>query len=54
MQESKYRINGKIIETTTGRVMFNNILPEEVDYINEVLRKRKLVEIIGKFTTVEI
>lgn len=44
----KVRINGKIIETTTGRVMFNNILPEEVDYINEVLRKRKLVEIIGK------
>lgn len=41
------RIKGQRIETTTGRVMFNNILPEGISYINEVLRKRKLVDIIG-------
>src|SRR5690606_8914706 len=31
------RLDGKIIETTVGRVLFNEIVPEEVGYINEVL-----------------
>ncbi|HPH15800.1 MAG TPA: DNA-directed RNA polymerase subunit beta', partial [Bacteroidales bacterium] len=42
-------MNGKksIIETTVGRIIFNEIVPEEVGYINEILTKKSLREIIG-------
>jgi DNA-directed RNA polymerase subunit beta' len=38
----------KIIETTCGRVMFNEFVPKEVGYINDVLTKKSLRDIIGK------
>jgi len=45
-------INGEpiehIIETTTGRVMFNEMIPSEVGFINEVLTKKSLRDIITK------
>ncbi len=44
----KVRIKGKIIETTTGRVLFNQIVPEEMGYLNEVLAKKRLRQIIGQ------
>jgi DNA-directed RNA polymerase subunit beta' len=37
----------EIIETTAGRVIFNQMVPEEVGYINEVLTKKSLRDIIG-------
>ncbi|WP_271784439.1 DNA-directed RNA polymerase subunit beta' [Aquimarina algiphila] len=37
----------KIIETTTGRVLFNEKVPEKAGYINEVLTKKSLRDIIG-------
>ncbi len=37
-----------IIESTVGRVLFNETVPEEVGYINEVLTKKSLREIIGR------
>ncbi len=43
----KVRINGQIIETTTGRVIFNTIVPKRVHFINELLRKKKIIETIG-------
>jgi DNA-directed RNA polymerase subunit beta' len=43
----KVRIKGQMIETTVGRVIFNEIVPEEVPFINELLRKKKIYEIIG-------
>lgn len=36
-----------IIETTVGRVLFNEFVPEEVGYINEILTKKSLRDIIG-------
>ncbi len=44
----KVRIDGKMIETTTGRVIFNTIVPKDVSFINELLRKKKIIEIIGR------
>ena len=44
----KVRINGKIIETTPGRVIFNEILPPEVGFINELLTKRRMEVIIAQ------
>ncbi|QMU66710.1 MAG: DNA-directed RNA polymerase subunit beta' [Flavobacteriaceae bacterium] len=38
----------KIIETTVGRVLFNEFVPEAAGYINEVLTKKSLRGIIGK------
>ena len=30
----------KLIETTTGRILFNELVPEEAGYINELLTKK--------------
>ncbi len=35
-------------ETSVGRVMINEIVPKEVGYINEILSKKSLRDIIGK------
>ncbi len=37
-----------LIETTCGRVMFNDNVPREVGYINDVLTKKALRDIIGE------
>ena len=33
-------------ETTIGRILFNQVVPKEVGYINEILTKRSLRDII--------
>jgi DNA-directed RNA polymerase subunit beta' len=33
---------GEAMETTTGRVIFNEAVPEDVPYINELLTKKNL------------
>ena len=38
----------EIIETTAGRVLFNQVVPKEVGYINELLTKKSLRDIIGR------
>ncbi len=43
----KVRINGAMMETTTGRVIFNQILPPDIPYVNELLNKKRLVQIIA-------
>jgi DNA-directed RNA polymerase subunit beta' len=42
----------KIIETTTGRIIFNQVVPEEVGYINKLLTKKSLRDIIGDVLSV--
>jgi DNA-directed RNA polymerase subunit beta' len=37
----------KIIQTTAGRVIFNEVVPEAAGYINDVLTKKNLRDIIG-------
>jgi DNA-directed RNA polymerase subunit beta' len=37
----------KIIQTTAGRVLFNEVVPEAAGYINDVLTKKNLRDIIG-------
>ncbi len=41
-------IADKLIETTVGRVLFNQLVPQEVGYINELLTKKSLRDIIGE------
>jgi DNA-directed RNA polymerase subunit beta' len=37
----------KLIETTVGRVLFNQVVPEEYGFINQLLTKKSLRDIIG-------
>ncbi|UCG27468.1 MAG: DNA-directed RNA polymerase subunit beta' [Bacteroidales bacterium] len=41
-------IVNKMIETTVGRVIFNQFVPPEVGYINALLTKKSLRDIIGE------
>ena len=47
----KVKINNKgkeeLIDTTVGRVLFNQVVPKDYGYINEVLGKKSLRDIIG-------
>ena len=46
------RIEGEfinhLVETSVGRVIFNQFVPEEVGFINEILTKKSLRDIIGR------
>ncbi|MDP4212386.1 MAG: DNA-directed RNA polymerase subunit beta' [Bacteroidota bacterium] len=49
------QLEKKLLETTTGRVLFNQFTPAEVGFVNQLLTKKSLREIIGniiKWTTV--
>jgi DNA-directed RNA polymerase subunit beta' len=44
----KVRINNDMLDTTTGRMLFNQFVPENLGYINELLSKKSLTEIIAE------
>ena len=44
----KVRINGELLDTTTGRVLFNQHVPEGLGFINELLSKKSLTEIVAE------
>jgi DNA-directed RNA polymerase subunit beta' len=54
-------IDGKLITTTVGRVIFNQIMPPEIEFVNDTLTKGKLNELmmvcfkaVGQNRTAEI
>jgi DNA-directed RNA polymerase subunit beta' len=46
----KVRMNGKLVDTTTGRILLSEIVPEEVPFeiINQVMDKKALGELIDQ------
>ncbi|CAM3855030.1 DNA-directed RNA polymerase subunit beta' [Mucilaginibacter galii] len=48
IKERDGSIAHRLIDTTVGRVLFNQHVPEEVGYINELLTKKSLRDIIGE------
>ena len=44
----KVRVNGEVIETTYGRLLFNEIVPSELGFINETLKKWVLKRILSE------
>ena len=46
----KVRMNGEMVETTTGRILLSEIVPEEIPYtiINQVMDKKALGELIDQ------
>lgn len=47
-QKITLRLNGKLIETTVGRILFNEVLPSEFEYINEAITSSKIKEIFTR------
>lgn len=57
----KYKINSSLKGTTVGRIIFNEILPDDMDFVNLTITKKSLEKIIsfiyrkyGKEKTVDI
>ena len=44
----KVRLDDKLIETTPGRIILNKAFPEGLDFINEILGKKKISDFITK------
>ncbi|TAK89621.1 DNA-directed RNA polymerase subunit beta' [Patescibacteria group bacterium] len=45
-------INGERTQTTVGRILLNEILPEEIDFRNETMTKKKLQNLVAEVFTV--
>ncbi|MDH3324652.1 MAG: DNA-directed RNA polymerase subunit beta', partial [Candidatus Peregrinibacteria bacterium] len=43
----KVRIEGEVIETTVGRILFNEILPTDLEFYNSAFAKKELKNILG-------
>jgi len=41
-------INGAILETSVGRILFNDILPEELRFVNEELTQKEIKQLVAK------
>ena len=53
-QKISVRINGEILETTVGRILFNEVLPEPFSFVNESITSSVIKKIFTKaFTTVD-
>jgi len=46
--EIKVLLDGKIVETTVGRVLFNRIVPAELGYFNDVADKGKVADLVAQ------
>ncbi|MFA4996302.1 MAG: DNA-directed RNA polymerase subunit beta' [Patescibacteria group bacterium] len=45
----KARLNsGEILETTVGRIIFSEIVPKEIGFINDVLNKKAITKLVDK------
>ncbi len=44
----RVRIDGKLVETTVGRVIFNEIIPDALPYFNEVATKGKIEDLVSR------
>ncbi|MEE4312843.1 MAG: DNA-directed RNA polymerase subunit beta' [candidate division KSB1 bacterium] len=43
----KVRVDGERIETTTGRVLFNESIPDGVGFLNELMTKKRVEDIVA-------
>ncbi len=44
----KCRVSGKLIETTVGRLVFNQVIPDELGFFNETFDKKALERLVGR------
>ncbi|MBD3161350.1 MAG: DNA-directed RNA polymerase subunit beta' [Candidatus Eisenbacteria bacterium] len=43
----RVRVRGELIETTTGRIIFNEVIPNELGFMNKTFDKKALEELVG-------
>ncbi len=44
----KVKIDDKVLKTTAGRIMFNEALPKDFEFVNKEVAKKELISIIDK------
>ena len=42
------KIDGKVLKTTPGRIIFNEALPKDFEFVNKEVAKKELISIINK------
>lgn len=47
-QQIDFKLNGEYIRTTPGRVAFNDLLPEKIGFVNEILDDKSIRKLIEK------
>jgi DNA-directed RNA polymerase subunit beta' len=47
-QRIKVRMLGQITETTVGRIIFNEVLPEKLRFVNESVRRSTMIKLFDK------
>ncbi|HET8912119.1 MAG TPA: DNA-directed RNA polymerase subunit beta' [Ktedonobacteraceae bacterium] len=47
-EKATLQANGKLVETTVGRLIFNEALPERIRYKNYAMKKENLRQVIGE------
>jgi len=47
-QKVTVRINGELVDTTVGRILFNEVLPEEFDFVNEAVTSSIIKDLFSK------
>jgi DNA-directed RNA polymerase subunit beta' len=48
VKNERHQLVNKVIETTLGRIIVNHAVPERVGYINKMLGKKQLKDVIGQ------
>src|SRR6059058_660539 len=44
----RLRWNGEVIETTVGRTLFNEVVPEALRFVNQELKKKEVTALVGR------
>ena len=44
----RLRWNGEVIETTVGRTLFNEMVPEPLRFVNQELKKKEVTALVGR------
>src|SRR5499425_2189612 len=44
----RLRWNGEILETTVGRTLLNEIVPEQLRFVNQELKKKEITSLVGR------
>lgn len=44
----KVKIDGKLVDTTVGRLIFNDIVPKELGFVNEVVDKKLAADLVAR------
>ena len=47
VKNAKGKMETKLLDTTVGRIIFNQVVPDKVSYVNKMLGKKQLKDVIG-------